>query len=422
MPSSTYRADAFLAAAELLGVEVVVATDAPPPSARSAMRLELSDPLAVAAAISEWDRRQPVDAVVAVDDQGVAAAAAASRRLGLRHAPPEAVAAAQDKLRTRQRLAAAEVPQPPFRAADPDDPDDLRSAAAAVGFPCVVKPTRLNASRGVIRADDLDTLVAAAGWADQIARAAGDRGDGKVVVEAFVPGPEVAVEAVVRAGKLDVLAIFDKPDPLDGPFFEETLLVTPSRLPAPVRAAVVATVDGACRALGLDHGPVHAELRVPGGRPQVIEVAPRTIGGLCGRTVELATGQPLEVVVLAAALGIDVPAGRRHRAAGVLMVPAPCRGQLRAVTGVDDARSVPGVTSVAITAPPGAWVAPAPEGDRYLGFVFAAGLTPAEVEAALRSARRALVVEVDPDGRLGPDGRGHRSHRAGAAGPATPLP
>jgi len=394
-PSSTYRADDFLAAARALGVDVVVACDAPAFPNGAAVPIDLHDPVAAADTVVALDRLRPVDAVVAVDDAGVLAAATASERLGLPHAAPEAVARAQDKLLTRRHLAAAEVPQPAFRAVVPTDADDIVTAGRAVGFPCVVKPIGLSTSRGVIRADDPDGLVAAARRSARIAAAAGAPPGQPLLVEAFVAGPEVAVEAVVRAGRLHVLALFDKPDPLDGPYFEETIYVTPSRLPRDRQAAVVASVDAACRALGLRHGPVHAEVRVGGGRPAVLEVAPRTIGGLCGRTVALATGQPLEVVVLASALGIDVPDGRRHRAAGVLMVPVPAAGRLLRVDGVERARAVPGVTSVQITAPVGAVVAPAPDGDRYVGFVFAAGLTAGAAEKALRRAGACLTVQVD---------------------------
>lgn len=394
VPGSTYRAPDFLAAAGDLDLDVVVASEEPGPG--TGLVVDVDDPEAVAAAVEAFDRQHPVDAVLSVDDRAVPAAAAAAARLGLPHASPRAVADARDKLRTRRRLAAAEVPQPRFAAVRPGDPADLSRAAAEVGFPCVVKPTTLSASRGVIRADDPGQLERAAARAAAVAARAGVPADRPLLVEAFVPGAEVAVEGVLEGGALRVLAVFDKPDPLDGPFFEETIYVTPSRLPAADRRAVERAAAAACRALGLDHGPVHAELRVAGGRASVIEVAPRTIGGLCGRTLEIGTGRRLEAVVLANALGRSLPGGRRQRGAGVLMVPPPGPGRFRRLAGADAARAVPGVRSVEVTVPAGAPVAPAPDGDRYVAFVFATGLTPADAEAALRRAWAGLTVELDP--------------------------
>jgi biotin carboxylase len=393
VPSTTYRAADLLHAARAMGVDVVVGTDGDPAPA-GALHVDLSDPDATAATVEAWDRHHPVDAVVGVDDRSVLAAARSAERLGLPHTSPAAIADAQDKLRTRLRLAHDEVPQPAFRAVAPDDVAALLDAGAAVGFPCVVKPTTLSASRGVIRADDPHQLEAAARRSAAIARAAGVPPDQPMLVEAFVPGPEVAVEAVLRNGHLSVLAIFDKPDPLDGPYFEETLYVTPSRRPPDEQDAVIAAVRRACASLGLRHGPVHAELRLGGGHPHVVEVAPRTIGGLCGRTVALATGRSLEAVVLAAALGRGVPLARRHRAAGVVMVPPPAPGVIVAVDGVADAAAVPGITSVEVTATPGTTVAPAPDGGRYVAFVFAAGPTPDQVERALRQAWARLTIRL----------------------------
>lgn len=391
-----------MAAAAELDVEVVVASDQPmaPLAGGSSLVVDLDDPAKVAQALVEHDSHHPVDAVVGVDDRGVLGAAAAARALGLPHSPPDAVAAARDKLATRRRLDAAEVLQPAFVAVDPGDDAGLRRAADAIGYPCVVKPTTLSASQGVIRADDPDTLVAAARRSAAIACRAGAPADQPLLLERFLPGPEVAVEGVLERGVFHLVVVFDKPDPLDGPYFEETIYVTPSRLSLAERRAVTATTAAACRALGLDHGPVHAELRVSSGRASVIEVAPRTIGGLCSRTVEIGTGRRLESMVLANALGCAIPAPSRHRAAGVLMVPPPRPGRLLKVDGVAEAQAVPGIVGVSITVPVGSLIAPAPDGDRYLGFVHSQGLTPHEAETALRHAWRLLDVHVaDADDR-----------------------
>jgi biotin carboxylase len=401
VPTSTYRAADFLDAARRLQVEVVVASEhrhalAGVMAGRSLL-VDFADPLSAAQAVVDHDRRFPVDAVVAVDEVGTVVAAEACRQLGLPHNPVEAVAAARDKRLLRQRLQAGEVPQPAFVELAPSvDLEQALALAAPVGFPCVVKPATLSASQGVVRADDPEALAAALSRARSIATGAG--ADGGLLVERFVEGPEVAVEALARRGRLVVLAVFDKPDPLDGPAFEETLYITPSRLAAPDRQAAVAAVEAACRAMGLVEGPVHAEVRVRHGRAAVIEVAARTIGGLCGRALSFGAGRSLEEVVLAHALG--APLGElspRPGAAGVLMVPIPGAGTLLGVEGTDAALAVPGVEAVEITATSGSWVAPPPDGGRYVGFVFAAATHPGAVERALRAAGARLRVRIAPD-------------------------
>jgi biotin carboxylase len=284
----------------------------------------------------------------------------------------------------RRALAAAEVPQPRFALAD--DP----AALPDVGFPCVVKPVGLSASRGVIRADDAAGARAAAARVRAIA-------DGPILVEEYVPGVEVAVEGLLRASALEVLAVFDKPDPLVGPYFEETIYVTPSRLPEPTLVRIGELTGRACAAMGLVEGPVHAEVRVDGERAWVIEVAARSIGGLCARALRFGAGIALEELILRHALRMPLDGLTRERdASGVMMLPIPRRGTLRGVRGREAARAVPGVTGLDITVPLGRVVEPLPEGDRYLGFLFARGDTPAEVEAALRAGHAALTIDIAP--------------------------
>jgi biotin carboxylase len=383
VPTTTYRAPDFVAAAKALGIQLVVGADDAPPLGDDdhIAAVPLDDVDASLDAIDALDRRRGVDAVVAVDDRGIVVAAAAGARLGFPHSPPDAVAATRDKAEMRRRLAAGEVPQPRF------GPD-----AGATGFPCVVKPTGLSGSRGVIRCDTPEELDAArariaAFW------------DGPVLVEEFVPGVEVALEGLLRDGQLEVLAVFDKPDPLDGPFFEETIYVTPSRLPAAALDLVSGASERAARAIGLTEGPVHAEVRVQetplGHRVRVIEVAARSIGGLCARTLRFGAGISLEEVILRHAVGLPLDGlARETAAAGVMMLPIARRGTLVEVRGRDDALAVPGVVGLEITIPPGRDVVPLPEGDRYLGFLFARGDDPARVEATLRAAASRIDMVV----------------------------
>jgi biotin carboxylase len=381
VPTATYRAPDFVQAARNLGIELIVGSEEPPAIGDRTVTVPLDTPDDAVAVIQGIDDGRGVDAVVAVDDQGVIVAAAAGARLGFPHNPPDAVAATRDKRAMRERLAAGEVAQPAFG----DSPAD-------VGYPCVVKPTGLAGSRGVIRCDDDDGYDAA------VARIRGFW-SGPLIVEAFVPGREVAVEAILRGGALATLAVFDKPDPLDGPFFEETIYVTPSRLSSAVLADVELLVARGAASIGLIEGPVHAEVRVDDAleppRLVLVEVAARTIGGLCARSLRFGAGISLEEVVLRHALGMDLgELERAPGAAGVMMLPIPHGGVLRAVGGRDDALAVPGVVGLEVTIPVGSRVVPLPEGDRYLGFLFARGTTPQAVEAALRAGADALDIVV----------------------------
>ena len=404
VPSSTYRVGDFLQAARSLGVEVVVGTEQAHAlrelMGSHSLEVPLADPEEAVRAVVAHDAVLPLDAVVAVDDGATVVAAEAASRLGLPHNPPDAARAARDKLAMRTRLGAAEVPQPVFAALPPGaTPDETVRIAAAVGFPCVVKPTTLSGSQGVLRADGPGDALRVVDRVRRIAAGAGVAADAPLLVERFCPGAEVAVEGLLRGGDLEVLAVFDKPEPLDGPAFEETLYVTPSRLPAGDVQAATAAVQAATRALGLAEGPVHGEVRVQEGRASVIEVAARTIGGLCARTLTFGTGRRLEELVIAHALGLPLDehdTARRRGAAGVLMIPTPRPGILRGVDGRQEVLAVPGVTGMETTIPVGRPVAPPPEGNRYLGFVFARGLRPAEVETSLRAAWARLRVHVDP--------------------------
>ncbi len=400
LPTATYRAAAFLAAAETLRADVVVASEGAQALADEMggrfVRIDLRRPEWSADRIVELANRQPLAAVVAADDAGVEIAAAAAARLGLRHSDPAAVAATRNKAEMRRRLAAAGVPQPRFAVARPGD--DPALAGDALGFPVVLKPLSLSASRGVIRADDGDEARAAAVRIRSLLRACGEDPDEPLLVEEFVGGPEFAVEAVLADGHLEVLAIFDKPEPMDGPYFEETLLVAPARVDAKLEADLVAVAAAAAAGLGLREGPAHIELRAGARGVILLEVAARSIGGLCGRALRFGLlGESLETVLLRHALGFPPSGpGALPTAIGVMMLPVPAAGRLVEIRGRERALAVPGIADLEMTIAPGGSVVPLPEGDRYLGFLFGRGASPDEVEAALRRAHALLEIVIDP--------------------------
>jgi biotin carboxylase len=420
LPTATYRATAFLRAAADLDLEVVVASNEAPTLAAlmegRVLALDLQRPGESADRALEFDARWPVDAVVGVDEASVVTAANIADRLGITLCNPvAAVEATRDKRLLRRRLTAAGLVQPSVAEIDVDaDARTLDTAVGAVGLPCVVKPVDLAASRGVIRADSRADVDAAVQRVGRLLRdICSDGSTPPLIIETYVEGAEVAVEGLVRDGLLEVIALFDKPDPLTGPFFEESIYVTPSRLDAASRQAAIDSVREAVSALGLRHGPIHAEVRMCGSTAVVIEVAARSIGGLCSQVIRLVcTDAPdevrsLENVILRSACGLRLGAiDLFDSASGVYMLPVPAPGVLRGVEGIDRAMSIPGITGVTISVPVGERLTPLPEGDRYLGFIFARAGTPDEVDAALRQAELQLRVDLVPPGGIEPPSTG----------------
>ncbi|HXV60866.1 MAG TPA: ATP-grasp domain-containing protein [Vicinamibacteria bacterium] len=404
LPTSTYRSRDFLYAADRLGIEVVVASEEAstfePLQQTRLLTIDLLDPAGAAERVSRFHALHPLSAIVPVDEESAVVAASISSRLGLPHHGSLAAERARSKHRMREALASAAVPSPRFRVASTaESPVPL---GATLRYPVVLKPVFLSGSRGVVRADDVQSFSEGFQWlcellsSPELRRRGGEQAE-LVLIEDFVPGVEVAVEALLTEGRLQPLALFDKPDPLDGPYFEETIYVTPSRLDQSVQEDILEVTTRAAEALGLRHGPIHAELRLPeGGRPTVIEIAGRSIGGLCSRVLRFGLGLSLEELILKHAIGEDVKGiSRESRAAGVMMIPIPKRGVLEEVTGLAAAGAVEGVSEVVITAHRGQRLIPLPEGSSYLGFIFARADMPGEAERALRDAHRRLDFRIE---------------------------
>jgi biotin carboxylase len=417
LPTTSYRTEAFVRAATRLGVEVTAASEQPNALARlnpaGLLTLDFKNPQAAAQRVVEFSASHRIDAVVPVDSKVVVVGAAISAALGLSHNSVESAAAAQDKHRMRQRFQQAGVPSPPFTLCSLDE--DRAALAGRVEFPCVVKPLSLSASQGVIRADDQRQFVCAVNRLEAILKreystppASNTDGESQsqlqspassrqFLVEQFVGGSEVALEGMLTRGELHVLALFDKPDPLDGPFFEETIYITPSRFAAEMQAEIAQCAAQAARALGLTEGPIHAELRVTKDGPSVIEVNARSIGGLCSRVLRFGTGMSLEELIIRHAIEGDFQLPKRlSQAAGVMMIPTARAGRLIEVRGLDGAKAVGGIEDVTISVHRGQRLVPLPEGSRYLGFIFARGDSPEAVETALRESHAQLEFLIEP--------------------------
>ncbi len=403
IPTTSYRASDFLAAAKTMAVDVTVGSDETQVleafSQGGTATIDFDDLMAGVAQIEAFHKNHPLAAIVAVDERTGILAARAAAALGLAHNSVDAVEISNNKHKLRRCLSDHGLPTPHFEILKASD--DPAAVAAKCDYPCVLKPLSLSGSRGVIRADNESEFVAAFNRIAKILTAAG--ADDQILVEGYLIGEEVAFEGLLVDGILTPLAIFDKPDPLEGPYFEETIYVTPSRHSKEKQDSIAAMVQQAAAAMGLREGPVHAELRVRDTGPEtnergpwIIEIAARSIGGLCSRSLSFGNDICLEEIILSHAIGRPIPSLiREDQASGVMMIPIPMAGILESVTGIEAAAAIDNITDVTISIANGQSVRPLPEGDRYLGFIFAKAETPKAVETALRQAHEALAITIE---------------------------
>jgi hypothetical protein len=404
-----YQTRSFEDAAHKLGVQLVYITDRchqlEDPWGDHAIPVHFESPEVAAYTAIEALRGQEVNGILALGDRPAAAAAYAARGLGVRYNHPAAVEACRSKLRTKEVFRDAGLSVPWFRSL-PIDPAP-EPVLLGISYPCVLKPLSLSASQGVVRASNREEFVTAAARVRRLLKspeilATREANLDQILVEGYIPGREVAIEGLLADGVLNVLAIFDKPDPLEGPYFEETIYITPSRFPESVQHAIEKCASDAVRALGLSHGPIHAEFRVNENGVWPLEVAPRPIGGLCARSLRFCldgVGEPIGLEELLLRHALELPgwnSPRERIASGVMMIPVPRSGILEGISGEEAARSIPGITELSITARLHDVIAAWPEGSSYLGFLFARGSMPAEVEQALRDAHEKLKFTITP--------------------------
>jgi len=404
-PHQSYRIAPYIGAAEQLGCDITIASAGEHSLIsviNKGLHIDFSDQQQALSDILAAAVNTPFQAVFGTDDMSVALAAQVAKALGLVHNPPEAAILARRKDHARTCLQAAGVAVPPHQRIELGD--SIPVQLEALDYPCVLKPLAMSGSRGVIRVDDIDTAQLAVNRIMSILREVEVADEANAILaESFIEGDEVAYEGILSGGELTTLALFDKPDPLNGPFFEETYYISPSRLSDTLQQQIKQTVADACKAYGLQQGPVHAELRIDkNNKVWVMEVAARTIGGECARLVELVTGQALEKLVLAQLLGIELPKIEFAGGAGVLMIPIPRAGILRRIEGISAARAVPGVKELLISVRDGHELVPLPEGSSYLGFIYAVADSAAEAESALRQAHRHLKIVTAPLFKLAP--------------------
>jgi biotin carboxylase len=401
-----YQANAFREAAARVGVEITLATDRchvlEDPWGDAAIPVKFHEPLESAKTIIAQASKRPFDGVVAIGDAPTMTAAIAAEQLGLKFHPPFAVEGAKNKWVARERWAAAGLLVPWYKRVPADE--SPRELVSQIPFPCVLKPLGLSASRGVIRANGGSEFVNAFRRIGELLRTADiqlhrDDTTPWIQIESYIPGDEFALEGLVTDGVLQPLALFDKPDPLEGPYFEETIYVTPSRATSATQLAIFETTQKAVTALDLTNGPVHAEMRANENGIWMLEIAARPIGGLCAKALRFGPkAMPLEELIVRHALDEDMSTiGREEQAGGVMMIPIPEAGFYEGVSGVESAERVPGIESVEITAKLRQKLVPLPEGASYLGFIFARGDSPEFVEEALRQAHARLKFTISAD-------------------------
>ncbi|WP_428603681.1 ATP-grasp domain-containing protein [Sedimenticola sp.] len=397
-PSQSYRLAPYLAAAERLGVTLTIVSDSRYSLTRevaNGILGEFAQPGPLIQSILKRAKNTPLVGVVATDDNTVELAARIATALELPSNSIASAALSRRKDLARSTLQAAGLPVPEHWQLDLTKA--ITPQLQGLPYPVVLKPISLSASRGVIRANTLDEAAVACETIRRIVATLNNPIErGTLLIERYLPGQEVALEGLLQHGRFTPLALFDKPDPLTGPYFEETYYITPSRLPESMQQQIEQTVAGACRAYGLHQGPVHAELRIDGEQVWILEIASRTIGGECSRSLDAVLARPLEEYVLAAAMGAPLPVERRMGASGVLMIPIPRAGVLRRIDGEEAVRKLPGIIDIRLSVAPGQVVETLPEASSYLGFIYSRADTPQLAEQALREAHQRLEITIDP--------------------------
>lgn len=343
-----------------------------------------------------------IGAVLGYEEDATLTVAHIAAALGLPAHPVAAAEAALDKPMMKQRFAAAGIPAADFIVAA--DEDEAVAWAEAGGYPVVVKPCRGSASQGVIRANDEHTLRQAYRRLRRIIRDHeldnGGRPPSAHLVERYLPGSELSCELLLQYGAPEVITEFGKPLPLTGPYFEESIYLTPPALGAALRREVHELSMAAAKALGFYHGPAHCEIRLTPDGPKVLEIAGRLLGGACAGSFRDRLGEDLDALLLRSALGerITLPAPADDApTVGALMIPVPGEGRVVAVRGDDGARRVPGVRDVSLQTEPGEIVVPFPEQACYaVGFVSASGPDEAAVVGSLGQAAAQISLELTP--------------------------
>ena len=385
---NSYRIAPYIKAAKNLGLDITIASQGKHSlvtEVANGIHIDFADLDSAIAVILEANKAQPFAGILGSDDQTVELAAHTAKALNLPHNPPQAAQYSHRKDLARAQLSLAGCPVPMHCLLDLNRP--INRQMTGLPLPCVLKPLNMSASRGVIRADNEDEFLRACERLRPIvASAQGEFEQSHVLIEEYIDGIEIAYEGYLYRGELHTITIFDKPDPLVGPYFEETIYVTPSALEVDLQLKIKSVLQDACNAYGLSTGAVHAECRIDQDKKiWILEIASRTIGGDCARILD---NENFGIEELAIMLAIEQPveANMPDQARGVMMIPIREHGLLKRVEGLLDANRVEGIDKIDIIISEGHELVPLPEGNQYLGYIFATADTAEKATAAIREA------------------------------------
>jgi hypothetical protein len=397
-PEASYHTASFQAAGKRLGIEVILASEGHFPIVSSqsvGLRVDFSRLSRSLRIIEATYRKTPFDGVIGTDDASLELAAIVAAAFGLPANSPLSAKVSRRKDNSRVAQREAGLVTPWFTVVTSNQQGGY-VVPAEVNYPCVAKPVTLSASRGVIRVDNEQQLVAALSRIFGIIESSGPEHPRVVLIESYIPGSEYVVEGLLSGGNWQTIIIFGKPNPLEGPFFEETIYIAPPDLEIGVKRNMIEVVRRACAVYGLEHGPIHAECRVNEAGVWLIELTPRTIGGKCSRLFELGTSVALEDIVILNSLGRQVSISPPTEFIGVMMIPVPGPGIVRRIEGINAASSVEHIEAIEIDVKPGQQLVPWPEGSSYPGFIFARGSRSQLVLNALNKAHKTLRFVLAP--------------------------
>lgn len=401
-PANSYRIAPYLKAALNLGLKVLVASNSKyslVPEIALGVTVDFNNQSEAQSLILKAIKDLRIQCVLATDDSCVSLSSHIAQHLGLAHNQPSATKLTSRKDLARKATQIAGRNTPEFNIINLHQASQF---SRSINYPVVIKPLNLSASKGVIRANDPEQFIAACLTINTILSRSNVTGFERdnVLVETYLEGPEFAIDGILIDGDFHLLAIFDKPEPLTGPYFEETYYLTPSQLTQSHQAALIEEVARSCDAYNLKQGPIHAEARITKNGIFLIELAARTIGGQCGQLIEFSLQQKLEEVIIRGLCGEPPNLPPKPTPAGVLMIPVETAGILKRVEGLTAAMQVEFIQDIEIHIQEGYELLPLPEGSSYLGFIFAQAPTQGQAFNALKKAHQMLRFVTQPIWRL----------------------
>lgn len=395
---NSYRIASYIKAAKNLSLDVTIASQGKHSlvtEVADGLHVNFDDTESALKEIIKENNKKPFAGILGSDDQTVELAAQAAKVLHLPHNPPEAAQYSHRKDLARAKLTLADRNVPFHCLLNLTKP--IKNQIIDLPLPCVVKPLNMSASRGVIRVDNTEQLkVACERLRPILADSPNIFEQTHILIEAYIDGIEIAYEGYLQNKKLNTITIFDKPDQLTGPYFAETIYVTPSSLDNDLQLAIKMEIEKSCKAYGLVTGSIHAECRIDkNNKVWILEIASRTIGGDCARILDN-NNYSLEEMAILLSIGKNITIKKSKKARAVMMIPIKQKGLLKRVEGLSLANKVKHIDSIDIIINQGHELIPLPEGNQYLGYIFSSADTSEKATEAIRMAYDILTFITSP--------------------------